>query len=97
MIYTDIKASIAHREPYTASNSHALRVGDPETIELNSGEAPPEAIKELQDALGQDTGYLVFSYSTPVALFTASGKISVPDQKYSSTTSKLQKICRESV
>lgn len=38
--------------------------------------------------------YVAYSYSTPIAWVTHDGTVTVPDVKYSSTTSRQQTLCR---
>lgn len=75
--------------------AHSTFIDSPGYIELNQGEASDDTVAVLQEAMkGQDTGYLIFSYATPVAVLTDAG-MTVTEEKFSTTTSRLQNICRE--
>lgn len=92
--YDDIQQAIQNQETFNYDGASSVYIASPVDIELNRGKAEDAAVAELQQAMeGQSKGYLVFSYSTPIALFTPAA-VTVPEAKYSSTTSRLQNLCR---
>lgn len=42
----------------------------------------------------EDAEYYVYSYNTPIAWVDSNGTVTVPDERYSTTTSRQQNLCR---
>jgi hypothetical protein len=57
----------------------------------STGRLDAEYVKAYQDA---DVAYTVVSYATPIAWVTSDGKIVIPEDRYSPTTSNHQGLCR---
>lgn len=51
----------------------------------------------LADATAGELAYVVYSYATPIAWYTKRGAWVVPEEKYSSTTSRHQSVVRQGV
>jgi hypothetical protein len=51
----------------------------------------------VEDLHAKEIRYVVYSYSTPIAWFTARGEWVVPAEKHSATTSRHQSIVRMAV
>jgi hypothetical protein len=60
------------------------------------GEMPQDAHKLLLKKIGQGlVRYVVFSYTTPIAWVLTEGLVTMPEIKYSATTSQHQKMVRD--
>jgi hypothetical protein len=77
---------LANLQPFTGNSLHSNRVDGGRWID--NGRMPSET------RVPADAIYVVWSYGTPVAWVTADGTVTVPDHRYSVTTSKGQGYCR---
>jgi hypothetical protein len=87
--YRQIKRAIANREEFKGNSMWAVLT---DATFAGTGYLSAELQKELK-ACGPDT-YIVYSYSTPIAWVNVDGDITIPDTKYSVTTSRQQGIVR---
>ena len=87
--YRKIPAALEQRKPFTGSSSQAMHVKSLQWV------SPGRMSPESRDLLRKDVGaYVVFSYGTPIAWVTDDGEKCIPDESYSSTTSRIQNLCR---
>jgi hypothetical protein len=85
---------IATRQPFKASAlTGEFKEYTPSTGRLNA----EESAKLTADFAQALDGFVVFSYSTPVAWFTTLGGWYVVSQKFSPTTSKHQNYIRRAI
>lgn len=63
---------------------------------IGVGLLPHEYHDEITTATAYDDFYVVFSYATPIAWF-ANGKWTMPDVKYSVTTSRHQSVVKRGI
>ena len=84
-------ATIAHaiRQGENFTTSGALR-GEAFPIFIGTGRMPDSEAAQLRAAR---IDYVVYSYGTPIA-YRANGEWTIPDAKYSATTSKHQSTIR---
>lgn len=95
MAYTvnnsEASAKMAHREEFR--NSTGSLHGGGESYTPDRGYMPAEAYEALRQAFVPGT-YVVFSYDTPIAwAVPGAGLLTVPDVRYSNTTSRHQSAC----
>lgn len=85
---------IAVRQPFTTSG--ALRGGAPTS--LDCGRLPGDHVSQLMgDLLTGHVDYIVHSYGTPIAWHRVDTGWTVPDVRYSVTTSRHQGVVRRAV
>ena len=90
-----IARAIRQGEDFTTSG--ALK-GDANPWRVHSGymrDADSAAMYSARDNIGID--YVIYSYATPIAYRTTDGNWTIPDAKYSVTTSKHQSTIRYAV
>ncbi len=90
---------IAARQPFTTSG--ALRGGAPGNSTLSTwdcGRLPGDHVSQLMGGLMTGhVDYIVYSYGTPIAWHRADAGWTVPDVRYSATTSRHQGVVRRAV
>ena len=90
---------IAARQPFTTSG--ALRGGPPANSTMSTwdcGRLPGDHVSHLMcDLLTGHVVYIVYSYGTPIAWHTVDTGWTVPDVRYSATTSRHQGEVRRAV
>ena len=87
----EVRSAIANREEFTSSA--AIRGSRPiGTRFMSTGYLPREFVNEIRESDGID--YVVWSYGTPIAWHHSFKGWTIPEVKYSATTSRHQSIVR---
>ena len=91
----DIARALRNGEPFATSG--ALKgIANPWWVESGRmRESDRAEMYSARDSIGID--YVIYSYGTPIAYRTADGNWTIPDAKYSVTTSKHQSTIRYAV
>lgn len=92
--YNEIPNKIRNREEFNGSSARGAFV-----TAVDGGEAPESDVEAIREVIAHNgRGYVVFSYHTPIAAVSEDEQVSfVSNESYSSTTSRLQNICRDSI
>lgn len=91
----EVQYAVQLRQDFECNNSLWGYSGPAPRI-WNRGQLPDQYHDAFQEAHAADDFYAVWSYATPIAWF-ANGQWTVPEVKYSSTTSNHQRVVREGI
>ena len=88
-----IARHINNRTPFTHQSMSGKWLTDSD-INPYYGDLPPEYVAELRSLLSSSDVYVVFSYRTPIAYAASTPKFTIPEVKYSVTTTHHQTIVK---
>ena len=88
--WNDLADVLTDQVPFDGNSVRARRDWDPNT----NGPGRLSAADRVLFYEDERHQYVVWSYATPIAWVTASGRVIIPDAKYSATTTRYQNKCR---
>ena len=90
---TEMVGSIANREEFDGSSVSGRQVGDGDNLIGRTGRMGRDLVEQMRS---ESPNYVVHSYGTPIAWHGNKGW-TMPDTKYSVTTSKHQSYVRRAI
>lgn len=87
--YRRIPDALRTRETFEGNSMYAVRML---ASHVSTGQLSGDDLKAFRAIQGE--AYVVKSYNTPIAWITEDGTVTIPDTKYSATTSRQQNLCR---
>lgn len=87
--YRKIPAALRAREPFEGNSMYAVQML---AARVSTGQLSGDDLSAFRAVQG--SVYVVKSYNTPIAWVTEDGTVTIPDTRYSATTSRQQNLCR---
>lgn len=99
--YQEIPYAVSNKDEFEGNSASGVIMTAKDAKNMDYGYSIDDACKKFSEIVGRnnsDVIYVVKSYDTPIAVYNMeTGNGVVSDDFHSSTTSRLQNICRRSL